>query len=126
MKVRWIPGSFRLRITPSELEMLGAGDEVVQELGPIGGWKVRLRTSKAASLSLERETIVVTIGVPDLDRLLDPYAEGVYFHSSHLPPIRYFIEKDFPCVHERPPESDEVESETFQAPSGFKDRHRSG
>jgi hypothetical protein len=39
--------------------------------------------------------------------------------------IRYFIEKDFPCVHRRAADALESPSETFAPPSSFvskKDR----
>jgi hypothetical protein len=35
------------------------------------------------------------------------------------PPIRYFVEKDFPCVHPRPVDAMGEPSETFAPPPGF-------
>jgi hypothetical protein len=43
----------------------------------------------------------------------------VYFSDSSL---RYYIEKDFPCLHPRPAEASESTTETFEAPSDFAQR----
>ncbi|MDX1933226.1 MAG: hypothetical protein SFU56_11520 [Capsulimonadales bacterium] len=129
MKVRWTEGSVRFRITPTELEQLRSGAAVRVTLRVPGGkWEATVAPSAsdgASDLSADGEGgLRMTLGRPDLDRLCAPETEGVYFGTSEGEiPLRFFIEKDFPCVHPRPSEAQE-ESETFAPPSGFKDRHR--
>ncbi|MBS1717641.1 MAG: hypothetical protein JSS72_07905 [Armatimonadetes bacterium] len=124
MKVRWMPESLRMRITPSELEMLLDGQAVAQRIFRSSGWGIEVKPSQETELILEGEVVTVKLSHADIKRLGEPSREGIYFNSAHEPSIRYFVEKDFPCAHERPPETGEPETETFSAPEGFKARHR--
>jgi hypothetical protein len=62
----------------------------------------------------------------DQKKLAYPEVQGVYFttNRSGIGLIRYFIEKDFPCIHPRAADALEGPSETFAPPPGFvaKDR----
>jgi hypothetical protein len=58
----------------------------------------------------------------DRARLLTPEVEGVYLclgGDERGGAVRYFIEKDFPCMHPRPMDAHEPETETFEAPAHF-------
>jgi hypothetical protein len=46
----------------------------------------------------------------------------VYFQTADSAPFRYFIEKDFPCVHPRAAEALEPRTETFPPPPDFEAR----
>jgi hypothetical protein len=125
MKVRWTKNSLRMRITPVELSELTAGRAIEETLGP-GFWQVLVGIGEEAGLYLETLTARVELSANDVTELAKPECEGVYFRSDHEPPIRFYVEKDFPCAHPRPEGAAEPESETFSAPKGFKARHRSG
>ena len=131
MKVRWTPESIRFRITPGELEQLRAGQGVTSVLRiPGGSWQATITPAiPDAPTTLggaEPGNITLSLSAADLARLSDPVNEGVYFRTpDDEPPVRYFIEKDFPCVHPRPKEAQE-ETETFAPPHGFAERHRTG
>lgn len=126
MKIRWTRGSVRFRITPTELESLQRGEAVEECLSLPGGpaWRATIAPapSPASRLSGDSGALSLSLAAADLARLGDPSAEGVYFAEGDL---RYFIEKDFPCVHPRPVEVQET-TETFAPPAGFADRHRPG
>jgi hypothetical protein len=67
--------------------------------------------------------VVLTLSADSLATLRQPETEGVYFtHTDQS--FTYFVEKDFPCLHPRP-EPVQEQSETFPAPEGFTERHRS-
>ena len=124
MKIRWTRGSVRFRITPTELESLQRGDSVEEHLSLPGGlaWRAVLFPvqESASRLRFDSQALSLALAAADLARLGDPSAEGVYFVEGDL---RYFIEKDFPCIHPRPVEAQET-TETFAPPAGFADRHR--
>jgi len=104
MKVRWTRDHLRLRITPSELEMILEGKPVTERFQLSGGpgWET-------AVVPAERATELV-------------WVEGVYFDRAGDPPLRYFVEKDFPCAHPRAGRRNETPSETFKPPAGFEAR----
>ena len=121
MKVRWNRESVRLRITPTEMAMILRGEEFGEELGFPGGttWRVTVSAGTQTALASEENTANVTLSAEDRERLAAPDAEGVYFQAGGL---RYYIEKDFPCVHKRGAEALEPGTETFIPPAGFEAR----
>jgi hypothetical protein len=129
MKVRWTSESIRFRITPGELDQLRAGEGIRTLLRvPGGSWQAAIvpatQGTPTALCGAGPGSFTVSLASPDLDRLCDPTAEGVYFCTpDEETPVRYFIEKDFPCVHPRPVEAPE-ETETFAPPPGFAERHK--
>lgn len=126
MKIRWRGGSVRFRITPSELAALLRGERVEEELAlPGGGWLAMiLPGAEATHLNFARGDLQLGLSEADRARLAAPDTEGVYFETSGETPLRYYIEKDFPCAHPGAPEAKETPAETFAPPPGFKERHR--
>ena len=125
MKIRWTKGSVRLRITPSELEALQRGEAVreVLTLGKGGRWSAAIVSKSAITrIDLKGSDLVFSLSDAELERLALPEAEGVYYQQDGEPSLRYFIEKDFPCVHPRAAEAQEPSGETFRPPEGFADR----
>lgn len=119
--MRWMRDSLRLRITPSEFEALLRGAACVEAASFPGGWEATLAPGARTALSSPSPgRCVLTLSDDDLARLGAPDAEGVYFAQDGY---RYFVEKDFPCAHPRPAEAPES-GETFAAPPGFAERHR--
>ena len=117
-------GSLRLRITPTELQALMRGEAISESLGPAGCWTVSVEPGPGTRFVAHAERVAVSLSSDDLGRLAQPDSEGVYFTSAETPTVAYFIEKDFPCVHPRPPETRQLETETFAPPAGFEKRHR--
>jgi hypothetical protein len=126
MKVRWITGSVRFRITPSELEALQRGDIARVELRVPGGkWAAEIAPSTGiTSITFDGGALVLSLSTIDVQFLCRDDTEGVYFQTDLEPSLRYFIEKDFPCIHPR--SEGEPESETFAAPAGLAGRHIRG
>lgn len=125
MKVRWNRGSIRLRITPTEFEAVIAGQVVHEGIAFPGmqSWNVTLRPSDAeTTLTSDQHGVYFSLSEADRAALADPEAEGVYFQMDQPTPLRYFVEKDFPCIHKPAPEAGEGASETFTPPSGFEAR----
>jgi hypothetical protein len=126
MKVRWTEESLRLRITPSELAQLERRlpVETALTLRPGGGWNAALAVEERAETHLIQEGSVlrIALSVADLKRLLEPEAEGVYFTEDRADGIRYYVEKDFPCVHPRGVEALEPATDTFVPPDDFEER----
>lgn len=125
MKVRWTRNSIRLRITPGELNALQIGQAVTEELklGPGGGWSVTLYpASDHTGIAFELGALRLTLASSDVLNLARPEAEGVYFQTPTDPSLRYYIEKDFPCIHPRAAEARESASETFAPPQDLAER----
>lgn len=121
MKVRWRADSLRLRITPGEFAALEAGGEVGESAAFPGGWSVVLRPgAESAVRASGAGSVEVVLSAGSLAELSRPETEGVYFAAEGY---RFFVEKDFPCVHPRPEEAQES-TETFAPPEGFAERHR--
>src|SRR5438105_3978195 len=125
MKVRWTASSLRLRITPPELAALQQREPVVENLCLPGGatpaWAVILQPVESeADLSASAGTIQFNLPIADIERLSEPDREGLYFHRygpvDDLHGFSFYVEKDFPCVHPRPSETKERQTETFTAP----------
>ena len=110
-----------MRITPSELAALAAGQSVDEQLSVEGGWKAVLGPATETSLTVEGPNLCVSLCKADIERLASPENEGVYFQDS-ASRLHYFVEKDFPCAHPRAAEGPESAAETFEAPTGFKTR----
>ena len=126
MKVRWTQGSIRFRITPAEMRSLEQSQQIGVNLNvPGGAWEVVIAPSvqAATDISLSGNVLTMRVSADDLRRLSDPQTEGIYFATETGQNLRYFIEKDFPCLHTRPPGAAEPPSETFKAPTGFAERH---
>ena len=127
MKVRWNRSSLRLRITPSELLALRQDQSVSEPLAFPGGaiWQVGIAPA-AGDTQLSSSGCIVTLHLSheDRDRLAMPETEGVYFQTDIASnrSLRYYIEKDFPCVHPRASNALEPPTEAFAAPPGFADR----
>ena len=125
MKVRWNRGSIRLRITPMEFQAITQGEAVQETLAFPGSrlWNVTLRASDAETmLASDQNGVYFSLSETDRARLADPETEGVYFEMTEPAALRYFVEKDFPCVHKPAPEAGEGITETFTPPSGFEAR----
>ncbi len=119
MKIRWNKESVRFRIAPSELEALGNGVPVSEELAFSGGfWRATIARGETTALLQQGDALHLSLSSADCARLSEPEIEGVYFEGETGP--RYFIEKDFPCVHPRAAGAQE-ESETFAPPPGFEE-----
>jgi len=120
MKIRWNKESVRFRIAPSELEALGNGASISEELSFNGGfWRATIARGEKTALLQQGGALHLSLSSEDCARLSAPETEGVYFQEEDGP--RYFIEKDFPCVHPRAEQTRE-ESETFAPPPGFEER----
>ena len=124
MKVRWNRDSIRLRITPSEFAAITSGKAVHEGIAfPGMHWNVTLRPSDAeTTLASNQHGVYVSLSEADRKTLADPETEGVYFQMGQPATLRYYVEKDFPCVHKPAPEAGEGASETFTPPSGFEAR----
>jgi hypothetical protein len=138
MKVRWTTGSVRFRITPGELAALQRGEAVTIALplgGGASGWRATLLPEAGGDGAVSRlcgegdGALVMRLAAADVARLAEPSAEGIYFRAplgEDSEGLRFFVEKDFPCVHPRPPETQEADAETFTPPPGFARRHGGG
>lgn len=127
MKVRWTAGSVRFRITPAELKLLERGERAAMALHVPGGvWEAAIApvTGEPTVITLTGGALTLSLSPADLVRLSDPETEGVYFVTDTEPRLRYFIEKDFPCVHTRPEGAAEPDAGTFEPPQGFAERHK--
>ncbi len=125
MKVRWNRNSIRLRITPSEFAAITNGEAVHEGITFPGMqvWSVTLRPSDAeTTLTSDQHGVYFSLSEADRAALADPETEGVYFQRDEPTTLRYYVEKDFPCVHKPAPEAGEGTSETFTPPSGFEAR----
>lgn len=71
------------------------------------------------SLVCVQGVVTLLLAESDRDRLAAPETEGVYFRREDDPPLTYYVEKDFPCLHPRPADAQEIPSETF-----LRDRRR--
>lgn len=126
MKVRWTEGSVRLRITPSELAALEQGEIITEEIAP-GAWRAELAADSGATrIELDGRHLRLTLSEPDRLALGEPEREGIYFSQECPLPMRFYVEKDFPCVHPRAVDALEPATETFEAPAGFEERKNPG
>ncbi len=122
MKIRWTAGGVRLRITPTELTAITEGEPVSEAL-PLTGWAVRVvPTEGVTALAADGPALTLALSRADSVRLAEPDREGVYFQQDGPTPLRYLIEKDFPCVHPHAAEALEPPTETFAEPTGFRER----
>ena len=123
MKIRWTGGSVRFRITPSEMEALQNGLPVREELAVGDGWSAAIYPGTATTgIELKDSELILHLSDADGKHLAAPNAEGVYFTQEGKLPLRYYIEKDFPCVHPRASQALESPGETFSPSEEFKAR----
>ncbi|HZT41980.1 MAG TPA: hypothetical protein VFA07_07310 [Chthonomonadaceae bacterium] len=123
MKIRWTGGSVRFRITPSELEALERGQTVREELAVGDGWSAAIFPGTATTgIELKASELILHLSDADGKRLAAPDAEGVYFTQEGKQPLRYYIEKDFPCIHPRASQVKEDSGETFSPTEEFTAR----
>jgi hypothetical protein len=123
MKIRWTSKSLRLRINPDELAELRRGLPVSEEIVlPGGSWSATIYpTEDATGISLRRAgALGFLVSSSDLAKLAADTSEGVYFSTTGEQPVRYYIEKDFPCAHPSHRDYQEAASPTFASPAGFK------
>jgi len=119
MKVRWMHGSLRVRVSPTECAQLLAGIPIVETSGFPGDWLVTVCAGSNNALHAEKPgAITLVFDTNDLQTLSDPSAEGIY---PTIDGIKIILEKDFPCVHPRPSQAAE-NTKTFPAPPGFAER----
>ena len=126
MKVRWTTGSVRFRITPTELAKLMMGGSIETALPVPGGqWRVSISSAgESTTIAMVDGVLSVNLATVDRDLLAEPEREGVYFCTPDPLSVRYYIEKDFPCAHPRPPAANDPVTETFAPPTDFKLRHK--
>lgn len=133
MKIRWTENSLRFRITPTELKTLQTreGDVSATLNIPGGAWLAFIVPDLAHENDSDSETrliangnkISLVLALSDIDRLTAPDTEGVYFHmDTEKGRFRYFVEKDFPCIHPRTGDGQEPITEAFTPPEGFTER----
>jgi hypothetical protein len=126
MKVRWSRNSIRLRITPSELTGLLRGETVTEELAlPGGGWSATLGAcTGTTAIAMAQSELQLLLSPGDIEQLASPQNEGVYFGGDEQSPLRYFVEKDFPCAHPRATDAMEPPAETFEPTPEFIERSK--
>ena len=134
MKIRWTAGSVRLRISPTELSRLERGEPLEERLGLPGGaaggrgWVIVLAPgSETSAIAADGNVVRFDLGRAEVARLSDPTIEGVYCQQpadsgDGGDGFSFYVEKDFPCIHPRPSEITEPETETFAPPVGFAER----
>jgi hypothetical protein len=125
LKIRWTRDSIRLRITPTEFQAITSGEPVHEGVAFPGMmfWNVTLRPSEAeTTIASDQQGVYFSLSADDIARLADPETEGVYFQLDAPTVLRYYVEKDFPCVHPRASEAREPSTETFSPPNGFEER----
>lgn len=124
MKVRWTDSSVRLRITPTELAALEQGETLRARLAfPGGAWAISLLPrSEVTDLRFADGEARLLLSAQDGMRLSHPEAEGVYFETDPPDPIRFYVEKDFPCAHPTAAEAREPQTEAFAPPADFEAR----
>nr|MDQ2687451.1 hypothetical protein [Armatimonadota bacterium] len=114
----------RFRISPTELEGLERDESVTETLSPpgVGCWSATLCAGAQTSIAIDGSVLRLSLADADRVRLAAPDAEGVYFHTEGETPMRYYVEKDFPCAHLRAAEAQEPAGETFAPPDDFEAR----
>lgn len=126
MKVRWTKGSIRLRITPTELDSLLSGLPISETLRvpgvPISIWSISIIPgAMETQLCTHKNHIRIFLSEMDQTALASPLEEGIYFNTEEAgESLRYYIEKDFPCLHPRASEALETPTETFDRTSGVQ------
>jgi hypothetical protein len=130
MKIRWKKDSLRLRITPTELKDLLGGEQICERLdlsdGPV--WEVAVfPDSEETSVRNFGPIVHLLLSREDQKKLACSEVQGVYFTTNRSSGglIRYFIEKDFPCIHPRAADALEGPSETFAPTAGLRCQGRS-
>lgn len=113
MKIRWTADSIRFRITPAEMKQLVSGESVAEVLNfGTGQWSAQIARRPCHQVTFTGGNLILELSAQDIATLTAPENEGVYFHQDGMPQ-RYFVEKDYPCVHPRRSEALEPVTETF-------------
>ena len=117
MKIRWHRNELRYRVSPAELESLLRGGTVSEAIGDPNGLCASLAAADESAIDFPAPGHVrVALAPADRDTLARPDTEGVYLGDAAL---RYYVEKDFPCLHPRATETVSPESETFAPTESF-------
>ena len=128
MKVRWMSGSLRLRVSPEEFNTLLAGGQVVEALGAPGPgeWIAICGIGDRADLTITGGALTFTICPADMERFCREEVEGLYFTTDTNPPFRYYIEKNFPCAHPHGAEAAAMDPPmgTFPPTRSYNERKR--
>lgn len=121
MKIRWKATELRFRITPTELARILAGESVTEVFAFPNGWRATISSATETDLRFSDSGVVtVTLSESDREQLGKDDSEGVYFQrDADGPVIRYYVEKDFPCLHPRASEVLSEEGETFAPTESF-------
>jgi hypothetical protein len=96
------------------------GDGIIRETLEISGsgivWQAEVAqgVEKDSSLTYDGATLRMFLSKSDITRLANTDDEGIYFKKSDF---RYYLEKDFPCVHPRAAEAEEPQTPTFSSPT---------
>jgi hypothetical protein len=121
MKVRWTRENLRLRITPTELGSLVAGESICERFVVAGKtvWAITLAATEGrTSLTTNPGSVDIALSKLDRQALSAPEREGVYFTAvgQDGSSLRYYVEKDFPCIHPTEGELMDTQTETFPRP----------
>ena len=81
-------------------------------------------TMDSTRLSGNGPSLTIFLSNSDLTQLNIAETEGVYFATDGMEPVRYSVEKDFPCIHPNAAKLLEPETESFPAPPDFESRKR--
>jgi len=96
------------------------GDLLDSRFRRVYGWRPPLTPAGGSDADLLAVVLLVFLGVVESDPIRLP---GQFFaelqDGGYWLLIRYFIEKDFPCIHPRAADALEGPSETFAPPPGF-------
>ncbi len=126
MKIRWMNGSLRLRVSPSEFASLQNGDAVTEVLGAPGRgqWAATCVVGDVTAIEIVDGNLTFTVSHSDMERFAAPDAEGVYFSDESDLPFKYYVEKNFPCAHPHAPEACAMDAPlgTFVPPAAFEAR----
>lgn len=105
------------------------GKRVDERFEPPGGpgWEAAIVSgADATELVWVGNALELKLSRADCRRLAAEDAEGVYFRREGSAPLRYFIEKDFPCAHPRVADVMEPPGDTFHPPADFESRKAAG
>jgi hypothetical protein len=97
------------------------------ELSREAGWEAAIVPGpNAAELAWVGNIMQLNLSQADCQRLAAGDAKGIYFRREGSAPLRYFVEKDFPCAHPRVADAMETPGGTFDPPADFKCRKAAG
>ncbi len=104
------------------MEQLQRGEKIETILGfGEGQWSARIVPGSGRRIAFLGGGLTLELSAENLAALADSANEGIYFHQAQMP-YRYFVEKDYPCIHPRGGETLEPVTEAFAPPDGFEAR----